>query len=102
MFNDEDLTLGMTDGHAIQQELVLLLFADGGRTIGLNGFIAPKVEAAIVFVLAWPETAAPSSKNMVTPGASSGDSPWSSPAQSITGCFATAARTAGLRAAAGR
>ncbi|MCF7550844.1 2-keto-4-pentenoate hydratase [Pseudonocardia sp. WMMC193] len=87
-FTDEDPTLGMADGYAIQEELVSLLLADGDRIDGykvgltsepmqkmigvdspdygpvlgstvyrdgaeipLHRFIAPKVEAEIVFVL---------------------------------------------------
>ncbi|PBC51873.1 2-keto-4-pentenoate hydratase [Rhodococcus sp. ACS1] len=87
-FTDDDPTLGMADGYAIQQELVALLLADGDRIIGhkvgltsepmqqmvgvdspdygpvlastvygegevipLDRFIAPRIEAEIVFVL---------------------------------------------------
>lgn len=87
-FTDDDPSLGMADGYAVQQELVKLLLADGdtivghkvgvtskamqqligidtpdhgpvlsstiyrdGDTIPLDRFIAPKVEAEIVFVL---------------------------------------------------
>lgn len=87
-FTDADPTLGMTDGYAIQRELIELLLADGDRIIGhkvgltskpmqqmvgvdspdfgpvlastvyrdgdtipVSRFIAPKVEAEIVFVL---------------------------------------------------
>jgi 2-keto-4-pentenoate hydratase len=87
-FTDEDPSLGMADGYAIQRELVPLLLADGDRIVGykvgltskamqamvgvdapdhgpvlastvyrdgdtlsLADFIAPKVEAEIVFVL---------------------------------------------------
>jgi 2-keto-4-pentenoate hydratase len=87
-FTDEDPSLGMADGYAIQRELVPLLLADGDRIVGykvgltskpmqkligvdspdygpvfastlfgdgdevpLDRFIAPKVEAEIVFVL---------------------------------------------------
>jgi 2-keto-4-pentenoate hydratase len=87
-FTDADPTLGMTDGYAIQRELVDLLLADGDRIIGhkvgltskpmqqmvgvdspdfgpvlastvyrdgdtipVSRFIAPKLEAEIVFVL---------------------------------------------------
>lgn len=87
-FTDEDPTLGMADGYAVQRELIELLLADGDRIIGhkvgltskpmqkmvgvdspdhgpvlastvyrdgdtipLDRFIAPKIEAEIVFVL---------------------------------------------------
>lgn len=87
-FTDDDPTLSMADGYAVQQELVALLLADGDRIIGykvgltskpmqqmigvdspdhgpvlastvfrdgdtipLARFIAPKIEAEIVFVL---------------------------------------------------
>jgi 2-keto-4-pentenoate hydratase len=87
-FTDEDPSLGMADGYAIQRELVALLLADGDRIVGhkvgvtskamqeligidspdygpvlastvyadgdtipLDRFIAPKMEAEIVFVL---------------------------------------------------
>lgn len=87
-FTDEDDTLTMADGYAVQAELTRLLVADGDRIIGykvgltsapmqqmvgvdspdygpvlgstvfadgdavpLSGFIAPKLEAEIVFVL---------------------------------------------------
>jgi 2-keto-4-pentenoate hydratase len=87
-FTDDDPTLGMADGYAVQQELVALLLADGDRIIGhkvgltskpmqqmigvdspdygpvlastvfrdgdtipLDRFIAPRIEAEIVFVL---------------------------------------------------
>lgn len=87
-FTDEDPTLGMADGYAVQRELIDLLLADGDRIIGhkvgltskpmqkmigvdspdhgpvlastvyrdgdtvpLDRFIAPKIEAEIVFVL---------------------------------------------------
>lgn len=87
-FTDEDPTLGMADGYAVQRELIALLLADGDRIIGhkvgltskpmqkmvgvdspdygpvlastvyrdgdtipLDRFIAPKIEAEIVFVL---------------------------------------------------
>lgn len=87
-FTDEDPTLGMADGYAVQQELVRLLLADGdtvvghkvgitskamqqligidspdhgpvlgstvhrdGDTIDPDRFIAPRIEAEIVFVL---------------------------------------------------
>lgn len=87
-FTDDDPTLGMADGYAIQQELTRLLLADGdriagykvgltakpmqrligvdtpdygpvlastlhadGATVELSKFIAPKLEAEIVFVL---------------------------------------------------
>ncbi|MFI6577851.1 2-keto-4-pentenoate hydratase [Nocardiopsis sp. NPDC050513] len=87
-FTDEDPSLGMADGYAIQRELVTMLLADGdhvlghkvgltaapmqrllgvdspdygpvlasatytdGDTVELDRFIAPKVEAEIVFVL---------------------------------------------------
>lgn len=87
-FTDEDPTLGMADGYAIQRELIDLLLADGDRIVGykvgltsepmqkligvdspdygpvlastvyrdgdeipLSRFIAPKLEAEIVFVL---------------------------------------------------
>lgn len=87
-FTDEDPSLGMADGYAIQRELVAMLLADGDRvlghkvgltsapmqkllgvdspdhgpvlasavhadgdTVGLDQFIAPKVEAEIVFRL---------------------------------------------------
>ncbi|MCE3551880.1 fumarylacetoacetate hydrolase family protein [Pseudonocardia sp. RS11V-5] len=87
-FTDDDPTLGMADGYAVQRELVDLLLADGDRIVGykvgltsepmqkmigvdspdhgpvlastvyrdgdeipLSRFIAPKVEAEIVFVL---------------------------------------------------
>ncbi len=87
-FTDDDPTLGMADGYAIQRELIDLLLADGDRIIGhkvgltskpmqqmvgvdspdygpvlastvyrdgdtvpVSRFIAPKVEAEIVFVL---------------------------------------------------
>ncbi|WP_258341393.1 2-keto-4-pentenoate hydratase [Saccharopolyspora gregorii] len=87
-FTDEDPTLGMDEGYAIQRELVSMLLADGddiighkvgvtsapmqrmlgvnspdhgpvlastryrdGGTVSLRGFIAPKIEAEIVFVL---------------------------------------------------
>ncbi|GAA4558464.1 2-keto-4-pentenoate hydratase [Pseudonocardia xishanensis] len=85
---DDDPTLGMADGYAVQRELVALLLADGDRIVGykvgltsepmqqmigvdspdfapvlgstvyrdgdeipLSRFIAPRVEAEIVFVL---------------------------------------------------
>jgi 2-keto-4-pentenoate hydratase len=87
-FTDDDPTLGMADGYAIQQELVAMLLADGDRIVGhkvgltsvamqkmigvdspdygpvlastvhrdgdtipLDAFIAPRIEAEIVFVL---------------------------------------------------
>jgi 2-keto-4-pentenoate hydratase len=87
-FTDEDPTLGMADGYAIQRELIELLLADGDRIVGhkvgltskpmqqmvgvdspdygpvlastvyrdgdtvpVSRFIAPKVEAEIVFVI---------------------------------------------------
>jgi 2-keto-4-pentenoate hydratase len=87
-FTDADPSLGMSDGYAVQRELIELLLADGDRIIGhkvgltskpmqqmvgvdspdygpvlastvyrdgdtipLSRFIAPKVEAEIVFVL---------------------------------------------------
>ena len=87
-FTDDDPSLGMADGYAIQQELVAMLLADGDRVVGykvgltsepmqrmfgidspdygpvlastvyadgdkipLDRFIAPKVEAEIVFRL---------------------------------------------------
>ena len=33
-FTDDDPSLGMADGYAIQQELVPLLLADGDRIVG--------------------------------------------------------------------
>ena len=87
-FTDEDPTLGMADGYAIQRELIDLLLADGDRIVGhkvgltskpmqkmvgvdspdygpvlastvyrdgdtipASRFIAPKIEAEIVFVI---------------------------------------------------
>jgi 2-keto-4-pentenoate hydratase len=87
-FTDEDPTLGMADGYAIQRELIDLLLADGDRIVGhkvgltskpmqkmvgvdspdygpvlastvyrdgdtipAGRFIAPKIEAEIVFVI---------------------------------------------------
>jgi 2-keto-4-pentenoate hydratase len=87
-FTDDDPTLGMADGYAIQRELIDLLLADGDRIVGhkvgltskpmqqmvgvdspdygpvlastiyrdgdtipVSRFIAPKVEAEIVFVI---------------------------------------------------
>ncbi|RZT87052.1 2-keto-4-pentenoate hydratase [Pseudonocardia sediminis] len=87
-FTDDDPSLGMADGYAVQRELIQLLLADGdtivghkvgltskamqtmvgvdspdhgpvlastiyrdGDTIDLDSFIAPKIEAEIVFVL---------------------------------------------------
>ena len=87
-FTDDDPTLGMADGYAIQRELIELLLADGDRIVGhkvgltskpmqqmvgvdspdygpvlastiyrdgdtipVSRFIAPKVEAEIVFVI---------------------------------------------------
>jgi 2-keto-4-pentenoate hydratase len=90
-FTDEDATLGMADGYAVQSALVELLLADGDSIVGykvgltskpmqkmvgvdspdygpvlastvystgdelsLSGFIQPKIEAEIVFVLGSP------------------------------------------------
>ncbi|MEO8889847.1 MAG: fumarylacetoacetate hydrolase family protein [Jatrophihabitantaceae bacterium] len=90
-FTDEDPSLGMADGYAVQAELVKLILADGDRIVGykvgltskpmqrmigvdqpdygpvlgstvyrngdavsLGAFIAPKIEAEIVFVLGQP------------------------------------------------
>jgi 2-keto-4-pentenoate hydratase len=87
-FTDDDPTLGMADGYAIQRELIELLLADGDRVVGhkvgltskpmqkmvgvdspdygpvlastiyrdgdtipASRFIAPKIEAEIVFVI---------------------------------------------------
>jgi 2-keto-4-pentenoate hydratase len=87
-FTDDDPTLGMADGYAIQRELIQLLLADGDRIVGhkvgltskpmqkmvgvdspdygpvlastiyrdgdtipASRFIAPKIEAEIVFVI---------------------------------------------------
>lgn len=87
-FTDDDPTLGMADGYAIQRELIELLLADGDRIVGhkvgltskpmqqmvgvdspdygpvlsstvyrdgdtipVSRFIAPKIEAEIVFVI---------------------------------------------------
>jgi 2-keto-4-pentenoate hydratase len=87
-FTDDDPTLGMADGYAIQRELIDLLLADGDRIVGhkvgltskpmqqmvgvdspdygpvlastiyrdgdtipVSRFIAPKIEAEIVFVI---------------------------------------------------
>src|SRR5207248_183590 len=87
-FTDEDPTLGMVDGYAVQSELIKLILADGdsivgykagltskpmqtmlgvdqpdygpvlgstvyrdGDAISVAGFIQPKLEAEIVFVL---------------------------------------------------
>jgi 2-keto-4-pentenoate hydratase len=90
-FTDDDPTLGMADGYAIQRELIELLLADGDRIVGhkvgltskpmqkmvgvdspdygpvlastiyrdgdtipAGRFIAPKIEAEIVFVIGEP------------------------------------------------
>ena len=90
-FTDEDPTLGMADGYAVQAELVRLLLADGdtirgykvgltsrpmqqmigvdspdygpvlgstvyrdGDEVSVSGFIQPKIEAEIAFVLGEP------------------------------------------------